>query len=588
MDDIVLSVVTGTYNRLPHLKRMVESVRQSVGVGMPYEIVLMDGFSTDGTPDWCKQQPDVVFMASDVNRGAIARFNDALYKARGTYCVIANDDITFIGETLLWAVSFMQDNPDVGVGCFYQDRDHPSRFDLSYMPAVLNGQQVQHVYGQVCIVPKWLGDEVGWWGSFPDMRTYGGDNNLSCFVLEKGYKITGVKCACIHDHKVVDGLRKMENDDRLIRSGRNRGHPDSNAWGKNWTHRDGTCGAIIRDTPYIDNPITRKYRVVYLPIYEPGHAVQKSSKHGLRDALTRAGLLTYEYDWLSIKTSHGGRYMLNYAMDIMDAFKPDMLLTQIHSPDPDAFNVGSIAEIRKEFPNILWVNWNGDYHPEDLLSSNNTKMASLFDLQCVVTGAVVNAYRKANVNWMYWQVGFEPSDAQPDASTPHHDAVFLANGYSKSRHELVHAIRRVKRLNFGLYGSWPGNIPTNGSNLYDFDAGVKLYRAAKLSIGDDQWGASGFVSNRLFQAMAAGGAMYMQQHVPDLDRWLGLEDGVHYVVWHSAKDLCEKLVYWLHPDNDEEREYIAAAGREFMLERHSFDSRVGQLFSHLFPQQKTS
>jgi len=582
MSNIVLSVVTGTYNRLEHLKNMVASARRSIGVGIPYEFVLMDGYSTDGTPEWCKAQPDIVLLESDVNRGAIARFNDALRAARGTYCVIANDDITFYDETLLKALSFMQDHPDVGIGCFYQDRDHPGHFDLSYMPAVVNGKQMQHVYGQVCIVPKWLGDEVGWWGDFDDMRTYGGDNNLSCFVLEKGYKVTGIQCACIHDAKVVDALRKMENDDRVIKHGKQRGHPDSNAWGKHWTHRDGTCGPIIRDTPHKSNPIQRKYRVLYLPIYEVGHPTQKSTKHGLRDALVNADTLTYEYDWQQEKSAHGGKYMLDYMMDIMDAFQPDLLLTQIHTPDSAGFNVKSVESIRNDFPNVKWVNWNGDYHPEDLLSPTNVAMAKQFDLQCVVTGDVVNAYRRANVTWMYWQIGYECSDAEPDDSTPRHDVVFLANGYSKPRRLLVKAIRHhLKDVNFGLYGSWPSDIPCDGSNLYDFDAGSKLYRAAKISIGDDQWNSSGYVSNRLFQAMAAGGAMYMQQHVPDLDRWLDLEDGIHYVVWHNEKDLVDRLKRWLHPSHDDKRAEIAAAGKKFVEKHHSFDVRVKQLFDKL-------
>ena len=40
ISEIELSIVSGTYNRLPHMQRMVDSVRQSVGVGLIYEIVL--------------------------------------------------------------------------------------------------------------------------------------------------------------------------------------------------------------------------------------------------------------------------------------------------------------------------------------------------------------------------------------------------------------------------------------------------------------------------------------------------------------------------------------------------------------------
>lgn len=573
---IELSVVTGTYNRLPHLQRMVESARQSIGVGIPYEIVLVDGGSTDGTIEWAKAQPDVVLIEQGELLGAIKAFNAGLYAAQGRYCVIGNDDVLYEDETLLKAISYMQDNPGVGCGCFYQDRDHPGRYDLSYMPAVLNGRQMMHVYGQVCIVPKWLGDEVGWWGDYSDMRTYGGDNNLSSFILEMGYRVTGIPCACIKDMKVEDKLRKINNADQIRKTGTRGGHPDSNAWGKHWTHPNGTCGAIISTTPSQSNPLGRRYRVMYLPIYELGHPILRQQKHGLRDALARYGSV-YEYDWLDMASHQRGRHMLNYMMDIMDSWKPDMLLTQIHSPDAKTFNPGTVSEIRREFPGILWVNWNGDYHPQDLLSESNVKMASLFDMQCVVTGNVVNAYRKAGVKWMYWQNSYEWSDAQPVTSTPHHAVVFLANGYSAARLNLARMLRTLD-VDVGIYGSWPGEIHPNGSNLYNFDEGARLYRAASIAVGDDQWAASGFVSNRLFQAMSVG-IFYMQQRVPDLDRWLSLEDGKHYVAWDNLTDLRAKISYYTtHAD---ERQRIAKIGTKLILEEHSFDNRVSELMKRM-------
>jgi len=45
-----ISIVTGTYNRLPLLKRMVASARESA-IDLVYEIVVVDGGSSDGTLD---------------------------------------------------------------------------------------------------------------------------------------------------------------------------------------------------------------------------------------------------------------------------------------------------------------------------------------------------------------------------------------------------------------------------------------------------------------------------------------------------------------------------------------------------------
>ena len=579
ISEIELSIVSGTYNRLPYLQKMVESVRQSIGTGILYEIVLVDGGSDqDQTIEWCKQQPDIVLIEQGQLLGAIKAFNEGLYAARGRYCVVGNDDITYLDETLVTAVAFMQDNPDVGVGCFYQDRDHPGRWDLSYMPAIIDNKQMQHLYGQVCIVPKWLGDEVGWWGNFPDMHTYGGDNNLSSFILERGYKVTGIPCACISDMQVKDDLRKKNNEElqRKHKLG-SMGHPDSIAWGRHWTHKNGTCGPIVTGVPDTINPLERKTRFLYLPIYEQGHPIQKGQKRGLRDALARYGLVV-EMDWLQITNQHNGQYMINYVRDMIDSWQPDILLTQIHSPDPNMFNANTVRALRQEYPRLIWVNWNGDYHPEDLFKPENIDMVKQFDLQCVVTTMVRQPYAENGISWTYWQIGYEDSSAEPNGSTLRHDILFLANGYSRPRISLAQMLRATGH-NVGIYGTWGMGVQPNGSNLYNFGEGAKLYKAAKVSIGDNQWGrrAVGFVSNRLFQALAAGGAMLMHQHVPGLDDLLGLIDGEHYITWETLPDLKEKLDYWLDASNEEKRQKIADQGRDFIRERHSFDARVQEL-----------
>ena len=576
---IELSVVSGTYNRLDYLRQMVQSVRASIGT-VSYEIVLVDGGSTDGTLAWCKQQPDIRLIEHGELLGAIKSFNDGLYAAQGKYCVVGNDDVIYEDETLLNAVSYMHDHPDVGVGCFYQNRDHPGHYDLSYMPAIVDGRQMRHVYGQVCIVPKWLGDAVGWWGNFEDQRTYGGDNNLSCFVLEAGYKVTGIQCACITDLKADDELRKRNHDDALVRRGKTLNHPDSIAWGKRWTHPDGSCGPIVLEEPTIENPlVVPPIRFLYLPIYEPGHDVQKRTKTGLRKALDKYGLV-YEYDYMGVKQQHGGEYCINYLRDIIDSWHPHLLLTQIHSPSADLFNEHSVSRLKEEYPNVVWVNWNGDYHPEDLLGNANMRMARLFDLQAVVTTQVRDAYAANRVNWIYWQIGYEPWEegSRQFTDVPSNDIVFLANAYSQKRVQLGQALRSMP-YEVGLYGSWPRNLQPRGNTLYNFDAGAKVYQGAKLAIGDDQWRAPGFVSNRLFEAMASGGALYMQQAVPQLDALLGLVDGQHYVSWFDVADLQAKIQYYM--EHEDERAAIAQAGTAYIRRWHSFDVRVGQLLTAL-------
>lgn len=573
-DSIEVSVCTGTYNRLIHLQKMVESVRKSIGVGIPYEIVLTDGGSTDGTIEWCKAQGDVVLIEQGELLGAVKAFNSACRAARGRYVVLANDDIAFVDESILCALSFMDDNLDVGVGCFWQDRGDRD-WHIEYMPARLDGQQVNHIYGQVCIVPKWLGDRVGWWGDY--LHTYGGDNELSSNVMETGYEVAAVPCACIHDFRVEDELREIniaQYDSPAAAVAAGNPHGDTTRWGKKWARRGGKgFGPEIKYEPTIENPLTRKMRIFYAPIYERGHFIQKSSKRGLRRALGNVGMV-WEYDYIDVAAEKGNKYCVDYTFDITRAFQPDILLFQIHAVNE--YDAQSIAELKSELPDALFVNWNGDYHPGALSDGRYMDMLKQFDLTGLVATVVKDIYASAGIEWFYWQIGYEESNADPTKASPVHDVVFLANGYSRQRIRLAEILRSLP-CNVGLYGSW-GRIRANGSTLYDFDAGCSIYRAARIAVGDSQWpDATGFVSNRLFQSMAAGGALLLQQHFDGMEELLGLEDGKHLVVWNSVNDLKDKIQHWLDPANERKRKKIAKYGTDYVLRNHSFDVRVQEL-----------
>ena len=552
-----ISIVSGTYNRIKWLQRMVESVRNSIGVGVQYEIVLVDGGSTDGTQNWCKAQDDIVLIEQKKLLGAVKAFNAGAYAAKGRYVILANDDIEFIDKSILAALSFMQDNPLVGIGCFYQDRGN-REFHVEEMPAIEDNKQISTYYGQVCIVQKWLGDQVGWWGDY--LHTYGGDNELSCNVIELGYKIEPIPCTAIHDYVPMDGLREKNN----VRVGNQ--HPDTTKWVAKWT-RNGKVGPVIKDCP--DNPqgLKRLTRVLYSPIYEPGHNIQKVTKRGLRDALARVCLVT---ELAYTDTTEADMLYTSCMHD------PDIFLLQMHLGD----TVGLVEKLRGQHPHSIFVNWNGDYHPENLYAKSYLQMLKLFDYVGVVTTEVASVYNKFNIKWFYWQIGYESvTDTSHIKRAAKHDILFMANGYSIERIELAKKLRSLKGIDVGIYGSWPTNILSNGNTLYNFAAGEALYKKCKIALGDSQWpNATGFVSNRLFQAMAAG-AFMLHQYFDGMEELLGLVNGKHIVTWVSWEDMLEKVDYYLR--KSDERAKIAAEGQKFVLNNHSFDKRVAELFARI-------
>ena len=557
---IDVSVVSGTYNRLNNLMDMVESVRISIGDMASYEIILVDGGSTDGTIEWCKNQPDVVLIKQGKLLGAVKAFNAGAEAANGRYVVLANDDIVFIDYSLLKSLSFMDDHLDVGMGCFYQDRDGMD-WHVSRMIAVDPEGNICTVhYGQVCIVPRWLGDELGWWGDY--LHTYGGDNELSCNVWESGYAVAAMEGAMISDLKAEDELRGINNAVDVMTGT----HKDTLAWKKRWPN-----GTYIIEKPVKQNSLARRMRIMYFPLMEANNNLQRLTKRGLRDALQNKGTVL-QYDYVAKGWSD--------AILQADAWKPDLFVFQIQ--DANAFEVVMLKQLRMSFPQALFVNWNGDYNPDNLFNARYMDVLRQFNMSGFVTTSVRERYDAAGINWFYWQIGYELSDAEPLDDTPAHDVIFLGNCYSKQRLKLGKFMQEQAQggVDVGLYGFWP-NGWSSGQNLYDFDDGARLYKNAKIAISTQQYTeAYGFVSNRIFQSMAAGGCAVLQQKFDGMEELLGLEDNKHLLVWETYEELEDYIALLLR--DSRKRESIAKCGNEFVLKNHSFDSRVNELWRVLY------
>jgi len=199
--DLDLTIILGTYNRVAHLTRCIESLRKSVG-NLTYEFIVCDAGSTDGSREWLAGQPDVVLLGEHVREGAVKAFNKAYLLSRGRHIAIMNDDVEAVDPGgLARAVQSLQ-APKIGQVALPFNRGT----DRSFLTETVHGRP----YANLGVISRRLAERVwritgGVWS--PCYRTYGADTELSCWVYRLGYEVYVEETARFADIRVKDGLR---------------------------------------------------------------------------------------------------------------------------------------------------------------------------------------------------------------------------------------------------------------------------------------------------------------------------------------------------------------------------------------------
>lgn len=311
-------------------------------------------------------------------------------------------------------------------------------------------------------------------------------------------------------------------------------------------------------------------KILYLPILDPSHhAVAVANKRGIRDALIVAGHEIKEVDYCSYSPND---FILKMAFTF-GQFEPDLYLTQFQGLN---YVDGEMAaHFRKNYPHLKWVNFNQDPWPEHYISGDMLAMLSHVDLQLVSNASMLPTYAENGINAAYWPFGYEVPN-RPLPAVPSYDVVFLGNAYSEFKRKLGATIQALP-YNVGIYGSgWQG---AQGDCNYDFTYGEALYKNAKIAISDNEFpDYTGYMSNRPFQILAAGGALCLQQRVKDMEKLTGLRVGHEVAEFNTLDDLPAVVDYWMR-DPDNQRAQIAGQGQRFVMEHHSFDVRIAELMT---------
>lgn len=85
------SIVILTYNQLDYTKLCIESIKKFTPSNT-YEIIVVDNNSTDGTPNWLKNQPDLKVIYNKENKGFPAGCNQGIKISKGDNILLLNND----------------------------------------------------------------------------------------------------------------------------------------------------------------------------------------------------------------------------------------------------------------------------------------------------------------------------------------------------------------------------------------------------------------------------------------------------------------------------------------------------------------
>lgn len=212
-----VSVVLGTYNRLPFLKATLASVRASQ-IGVPYEIIVVDGGSADGTIEWLTEQRDIISIIQH-NRETVdgksrrkrswGYFMNLGFKcAEGRYICMISDDSVVHPDTLANGVQHFEreiaGGRRMGGVAFYW-RSWPEEDKYRVGASLGNYRMVNHG-----LFLREALERVGWIDdTLYDF--YCADSDLALKIWHAGYEIVACPDALLEHFEWADPKMREHN-----------------------------------------------------------------------------------------------------------------------------------------------------------------------------------------------------------------------------------------------------------------------------------------------------------------------------------------------------------------------------------------
>jgi len=196
---MALSVCIPTYNRLPHFKKFIDSFRKGIG-SYPYEIIVADGGSTDGTIEYLKKQKDVKLIEQGKLTGSIKAFNTCFKQAKYEFIFWPSDDFIVNAEELIKCCNLMEKYPEIGM--ISPKLVETKRFNYPN----IGTWKHKLVLSKTHVFRTSVLKEIGFLNE--EFRTYYIDVDSHLAVLDKGYVTMFTKGIGVYHTRIEDETRE--------------------------------------------------------------------------------------------------------------------------------------------------------------------------------------------------------------------------------------------------------------------------------------------------------------------------------------------------------------------------------------------
>jgi len=212
----MISLCIATYNRLNYFKKAMDSVFEGFkDIDYPYEIVVADGGSTDGTLEYLRNLDNINLIEQGKLTGAIKAYNETFQKAKGDYILGFNDDMVIFPEVLVNSCKLMDNDEQIGIiGPKTQETKYGNLHNmfLQIIPYWMILPKM-HIFRAAVL------KETNYFD--PHFRSYYIDIDCPLKVLKKGYTILTTRDVGIIHYRLHDGdvniakatnIKKLQTD----------------------------------------------------------------------------------------------------------------------------------------------------------------------------------------------------------------------------------------------------------------------------------------------------------------------------------------------------------------------------------------